>query len=127
MYIKSYIILLHYANACNELAGPISTSLGPGNTSPFALLQQWQAVCNTVLDLTVQRFEPQASRSRDEHVTARPTCWSMQRGNYLLVQNYYYWVTIDHKLLFVTADKSCKGSNKIFYLTHYISPKRVTS
>ena len=37
------------------------------------MLQQWRAVGNTVFDLTGPRYEPQASRSRDERVTARPT------------------------------------------------------
>ena len=65
---------LYYAEACNEFAGPISASLRPGNTASFEeMLQRWRAVGNTVSDLTGQRFEPQASRSRDEGVTARPT------------------------------------------------------
>ena len=35
--IKSNLSLysLYYAEACNELAGPISASLRPGNTAPF--------------------------------------------------------------------------------------------
>ena len=37
------------------------------------MLQQWQAVGNTLSDLTCQRFEPQTFRSRDERVTAQPT------------------------------------------------------
>ena len=65
---------LDYAEACNELAGPISASLRPGNTAPFEeMSQRWQAVGNTVSNLTGPRFEPQTSRSRDERVTARPT------------------------------------------------------
>ena len=74
--IKSNISLysLDYAEACNELAGPISASLCPGSTAPFEeMSQQWRAVGNTVSDLTGPRFEPQTSRSRDERVTARPT------------------------------------------------------
>ena len=64
---------LQYAGACNELAGPISASLRPGNTAPFEeMSQRWRAVSNTVSDLTGPRFEPQTSRSRDERVTARP-------------------------------------------------------
>ena len=35
-------------------------------------MQRWQAVGNTVSNLTRPRFEPQISRSRDERVTARP-------------------------------------------------------
>ena len=65
---------LNYAEACNELAGPISASLCPGNTGPAEkMLQRWRAVGNTVSDLTGPRFEPQTSGSRDERVTARPT------------------------------------------------------
>ena len=74
--IKSNLSLysLYYAEACNELAGPISASLRPGNTAPFKeMSQRWRAVGNTVSDLTGLRFEPQTSRSRDERVTARPT------------------------------------------------------
>ena len=64
---------LQYAEACNELAGPISASLHPGNTAPFEeISQRWRAVGNTESDLTGPRFEPQTSRSRDERVTARP-------------------------------------------------------
>ena len=75
-YIKSNLSLysLDYAEACNELAGPISASLRPGNTAPFEeMSQRWRAVGNTVSDLTGPRFEPQTSRSRDERVTARPS------------------------------------------------------
>ena len=65
---------LYYAEAWNELAGPISASLRPGNAAPFEeMSQRWRAVGNTVSDLTGLRFEPQTSRSRDERVTARPT------------------------------------------------------
>ena len=75
------IYSLHYAEACNELAGPISASLRPGNTAPFEeMSQRWRAVGNTVSDLTGPRFEPQTSRSRDKRVTARPTRFGvMQR------------------------------------------------
>ena len=37
------------------------------------MLQRWQAVGNSVSDLTGLSFEPQTYRSRDERVTARPT------------------------------------------------------
>ena len=58
-----------------SLRGPIPASLRPGNTAPFEeMSQRWQLVGNTVSDLTGLRFEPQTSRSRDERVTARPTC-----------------------------------------------------
>ena len=79
--IKSNLSLysLDYAEACNELAGPISASLRPGNTAPFEeMSQRWRAVGNTVSDLTGPRFEPQTSRSRDERVTARPTGRSVE-------------------------------------------------
>ena len=40
---------LYYAEACNQLAGPISVSLHPGNTAFFEEMSQgWQAVGNTV-------------------------------------------------------------------------------
>ena len=68
------LYLLHYAETCNELAGPISASLRPSNTASFEeMSQRWRAVGNTVSNLTGSRFEPQTSRSRDERVTARPT------------------------------------------------------
>ena len=42
-----------YAEACNELVGPISASLRPGNTAPFEeISQRWLAVGNTASDLT---------------------------------------------------------------------------
>ena len=44
------------------------------NTALFEeMLQWWRVVGNFVSDLTGPRFEPQAFRSRDERVTARPT------------------------------------------------------
>ena len=48
--LKSNVSLysLYYAEACNELAGPIAL-LRPGNTAPFKeMLQRWQAIGNTV-------------------------------------------------------------------------------
>ena len=74
--IKSNLPLysLYYAEACNELAGPISAPLRPDNTAPFEeMLQQWRAVGNSASDLTGTRFEPQTSRSWDERVTTQPT------------------------------------------------------
>ena len=65
---------LYYAEVFNELAGPISASLRPGNTASFEkMLQRWRAVGNSVSDLTSLRYEPQTSHSKDERVTARPT------------------------------------------------------
>ena len=44
------------------------------NTVPFEkMLQRWRVVDNTVSNLNGVRFEPLTSRSRDEHVTTRPT------------------------------------------------------
>ena len=65
---------LHYAEACYELAEPISPSLRPGNTASYEeMSQRWRAVGNTVFDLTGPKFKPQTSRYREERVTARPT------------------------------------------------------
>ena len=74
-YIKSNLLLysLQYAEACNELAGPISASLRPGNKTSLEEMSQRCRVGNTVSDLTGPRFESQTSRSRDERGTARPT------------------------------------------------------
>ena len=73
---------MHYAEACNEFAGPISTSLGPSNTASFEKMsQRWRTVGSIVSDLAGPRFEPQASRFSDEHVTA----W--QTGRYFLYTN----------------------------------------
>ena len=65
---------LYYAEACNELARPISASLRPGSTAYFKeMLQRWQAVDDTVFDLTGSRFKPHISNSRDKRVTTRPS------------------------------------------------------
>ena len=70
MHIKFFIISLHYTEACNELAGPYLRHCAL-ETSPFEkMLQGWRAVGDFALDLTGQRFEPLASRSKDERVTA---------------------------------------------------------
>ena len=71
---SNLLLLLYYAEACNEWAVPISASLSPGNTASFKeMLQRWQVIGNPVSDLTGPRFEPQISCFRDERVTARPT------------------------------------------------------
>ena len=71
--IKSLVYSLNYAETCNRF-GDIYASLRPGDTALFkAMSQRWQAVGNVVSDLIGPRFEPQIYRSRDEHVTARPT------------------------------------------------------
>ena len=68
---------LYYAEACNKFAGPISASLRPVNTASFEeMLLRWLAVGKTWFILTCPRCEPQTSRSRNESVTARATCWS---------------------------------------------------
>ena len=73
--IKSNLSLysLHYDEACNEFAGPISASLRPRNAASFEMLQRWQTVGITVSDLTGPRIKFPTSRSRDKHVTARLT------------------------------------------------------
>ena len=93
--IKSNLSLysLDYAETCNELAGPISSSLRPGNTAPFEeMSRRWRAVGNTVSDLTGPRFELETSRSRDERVTARPN-HKMLKLKYLYVSKASYDVT----------------------------------
>ena len=88
---------LYDAEACNELAGPISASLHPGNTAPFEeMLQRWQAVDNTVSNLTGPRYEPQTSGSEDEHVIARPT----GRSNRLIC-NYHKTKILNSNLEFL--------------------------
>ena len=64
----------YFAEVCNKLAGPIFVSLSPGNTGPFEeMLQRWQAIGNTVSNLTHLRFEPQTFRSIGDRIIARPT------------------------------------------------------
>ena len=64
---------LYYAVACNEFEVPISASLRASNTAPLEdILQRWQAVSNTVSDLTDSRFELRIYPCRDERVTAWP-------------------------------------------------------
>ena len=54
--IKSFII--HYAEACNEIAEFISASFRPDSTAPFEeMSQRWRAVGSTASNLTGQRFE----------------------------------------------------------------------
>ena len=83
--ISTQNLLLHslyYAEACNELGGPISASLRPGHTGPFEeMLQRWRTVGNTVPHLTNPKFEPQTSRSRNERVTARATGQAVTRSS----------------------------------------------
>ena len=63
--------MLHYAEACSELAGLVFASLSLGNRAPSEeMLQQWRAVGNKVSNLTGPRFESQTSRSRDQRVIA---------------------------------------------------------
>ena len=57
--------LLYNAEACSEIARPISASLRPASTAPFkGMSQRWRTIGNTVFNLTCSRFEPQTFRSR---------------------------------------------------------------
>ena len=59
--------LLHYAEACYELTGPIFASLRPDNTASFEEMpQRWWAVGSIVSNLTGPRFKLQSYRSRNE-------------------------------------------------------------
>ena len=55
--------------------------------------QRWQAVGNTVSDLTGPRFEPQTFHSRDERVTARTGQLVEQSFNYFWCINALMYVT----------------------------------
>ena len=64
---------LYYAKACNKLSGPISTSSCPGNTASFKdMSQRWQAIGNTVSELTGLKFEPNPALEMIA-ITAQPT------------------------------------------------------
>ena len=69
--IKSFVIPLNYAKACNEFTDPSPRHCA--RAKQLLSKQGWRAVGNTVLDLTGPTFEPQTFRFRDERVTARPT------------------------------------------------------
>ena len=87
---KSNLLLysLHYANACNELAGLSSASLRPGNTASFEeMLQRWQAVGNTASDLTGPRFESRTSGSERNRYHST---------NWLLCYNCLYYCVLPH-------------------------------
>ena len=74
LQIKSNLLSysLYYAKEYYEIVGTISASLSPENTASFKeIWQPWQAVGNTVSDLTGSRFAPQIFRSRDNSVAAR--------------------------------------------------------
>ena len=72
--IKSLFTLALLRQSVLRVRGAHPRLLRPGNSAPFKeILQRWRVVGNTVSDLTGPRFEPQTSRSRDEHVTALPT------------------------------------------------------
>ena len=69
-----------------ELEGLISASLLPGNTDPFEeMSQRRRAAGDTASDLIGPNFETQASRSRDERVTAQLT-----RFQKLMVFSVFY-------------------------------------
>ena len=70
---------LYYAEACYELAGPISVSLCLGNTACLEeMLLRWRAVGNTVSDLigprdlNLQPSAPQTNALPLYHLAARP-------------------------------------------------------
>ena len=89
------LYLLDFAEAWNELAGPISASLRIGNTAPFEeMSQRWRAVGNTVSNLTGPRFEPQTSRSRDERVTAQPTGRYTVFFNFAVIEVHFMFFSI---------------------------------
>ena len=68
---KFSLYWLYYAEACKELAMPISASFRPANTAPFVEMSlRGRAVGSTVFDLTAPRYEPQTSQCKDERVTA---------------------------------------------------------
>ena len=75
--IKSSLSLysLYYAEACNEFAEPISLRRHCGQATQLLSNKccSGDEPLATLSDLTNPRFEPQTSRSRDEHVTARVT------------------------------------------------------
>ena len=68
--IKFFVILAVLRRSVLRVSSPISASLRPRYTAFEEMSQQWQAIGNTVSDLTGPRFAPQTSRSRNEHVTA---------------------------------------------------------
>ena len=71
---------LYYAEACNEFAGPIFASLRSDNTASFEeMLQQRQAVANTVSNLSDLRFKPQTSHSRDNMLLLDQLAGSLKR------------------------------------------------
>ena len=100
--IKSLIKLAVLRRSVLRVCGPISASLRPGNT---------------VSDLTDQRFEPQTFRSRNEHVTARPTGRLSFNCNQLRKQ--YFTLTF--------GTNAFSTVNQIFHYTCCITPNRVTS
>ena len=65
--------IFHYARCITPKRVTTSASLLSGYIAPFeGILQRWRAVGNTVPNLAGQKFEPQASRCREERVTACP-------------------------------------------------------
>ena len=68
--IKSFLIL---AKACNELAGPVSTSLRLRATQLLSKCRSGGEPLGTLSNLTRVRIELQISGFREECAAARPT------------------------------------------------------
>ena len=107
---------MHYAEACNELAGLISASLRPGNRVLFKdMLQRWRAVGNTVSGLTSPRFEPQTSRFKNEPITARPT------GGYSTNDSYSFTILVTHKTRSVYSYKKTPHIRQLGFSVYIFS------
>ena len=76
--------------------------------------QKWQAIGNTVSDLTGPRFEPQTSRSRGERVTAQPT--GIVVNNFLLTTGIIF-----KELIFDTSGTQHKKTKQHELLKQTIS------
>ena len=71
-FFNQILILAAVRQSMHQVCGAYLCGIAP--VGKFEeMLQQWQAIGNTVTNLTGPRFEPQASCSRDKRVTARPT------------------------------------------------------
>ena len=84
---------LFYTEACNELAGPISSSLLSGNTVTFEeMLQRWRDVGNIAFDLPARdlNLRPSAPETNVLTLESRPSgqIWVMRldRGRILTSQ-----------------------------------------
>ena len=85
-----------------------------GNTALFEeVLQQWRAVGNTESDLTVRRFEPQSSRSRNDRSTAR--LFHLDFDWIWVIKSYYL------KYACKVIIYSTKGFGKYIYTSYIFS------